>query len=111
MAATRIEIIDPARPGAVPAHMNADIAWLASQGVEVRRFAHGQEPADFTAATTVNAAIQAEGEACLPLVLANGEIVSRGAWPVREQLAALAGIPAPKPAAASSCCSGGRCGG
>ena len=32
-----------------------------------------------------------EGEKCLPLVLVDGEIVSRGVYPQREELAALAG--------------------
>ncbi|HRH45317.1 MAG TPA: arsenic metallochaperone ArsD family protein, partial [Pyrinomonadaceae bacterium] len=32
------------------------------------------------------------GNACLPLILINGQVASRGAYPLREQLALLTGV-------------------
>jgi hypothetical protein len=72
----------------------ADLDWLAAQGVAVDRFNLDQQPQAFVNHALVRAALEQDGEACLPLVLADGLIVSRGVYPSREALARAAGIPA-----------------
>lgn len=71
----------------------ADLDWLAAQGVAVERFNLAQQPQVFVGNDLVRAALEQDGEACLPLVLADGRMVSRGAYPSRQALAQAAGIP------------------
>ncbi|MCX6613900.1 MAG: arsenite efflux transporter metallochaperone ArsD [Acidobacteria bacterium] len=73
----------------------ADLEWLASQGVEVRRHNLSQEPAAFAGNESVKAALNADGTDCLPMILVNGEVVSKGKYPVRFTLARWAGIKMP----------------
>lgn len=73
-------------------HFAADVEWLAREGVEVERFNLSSHPRAFMASATVRSTLQREGTECLPLVLVNGEVVSRGAYPTRPQLAAWAGL-------------------
>ncbi len=70
----------------------ADLDWLARQGVAVARFNLTQQPAAFVSTPVVKESLQKEGNACLPLVLANGAVVSKGKYPGRDALAALAGL-------------------
>ena len=70
----------------------ADVDWLTSQGVRVTRYNLAQDPQAFVAHPLVKALLQREGDACLPLVIANGEIVGHGAYPGREELARIAGL-------------------
>lgn len=88
---------------------SADLDWLRRQGVTVERFNLAQEPAAFVQDAAVKAALDAEGEASLPLVQVNGEVKSRGVYPTRVDLAAWAGVALPRlqtaPAeTASGCC-------
>jgi hypothetical protein len=73
----------------------ADVDWLTSQGVSVTRHNLAQEPQAFVTNRLVQEALQDEGDACLPLVLVNGEVAGRGAYPRREELARLAGLAVP----------------
>jgi hypothetical protein len=70
----------------------ADIEWLRSKGVEVERYNLAQQPDKFVDCKSVTDAMALAGELCLPLILANGEIVSRNVYPVRADLAKLAGV-------------------
>lgn len=70
----------------------ADLHWLAEQGVRVTRHNLAQSPDAFVSHPVVQGLLQAEGEACLPLVLVNGAVVGRGAYPRREALAQAAGL-------------------
>ena len=70
----------------------ADVDWLASHGVSVTRHNLAQEPHAFVNNRLVQETLQREGDACLPLVLVNGEIAGRGSYPRREELARLAGL-------------------
>lgn len=70
----------------------ADVDWLTTQGVRVTRHNLAQEPQAFVSNPLVQETLQREGDACLPLVLVNGEIAGRGAYPRRDQLARLAGL-------------------
>ena len=70
----------------------SDLHWLVNHGVRVERYNLSQQPQAFAAHAPVRAALQAEGNACLPLVLLNGEIATRSAYPSRQKLAELAGL-------------------
>jgi hypothetical protein len=72
----------------------ADVDWLSSQGVSVTRHNLSQDPQAFVAQSVVNDRLQREGDACLPLLLMNGDVVSWGAYPRREELARLMGLTA-----------------
>lgn len=72
----------------------ADLAWIAAQGVTVGRFNLAQQPQAFVSHDLVRTALEQDGDACLPLVLADGLVVSRGSYPSREALAQAAEIPA-----------------
>jgi AhpD family alkylhydroperoxidase len=79
--------VDPQLP-----RFAADLQWLREQGIEVERYNLAQQPQAFVQNAVVKQALVAEGEKCLPLVLLDGEIVSRGVYPARDELAALAGV-------------------
>ena len=79
--------VDPTLP-----RFAADLQWLKSQGVRVERYSLTQQPDKFVESDVVRSALSSEGNECLPLVLVNGEIGSRGAYPSREELARLANL-------------------
>jgi hypothetical protein len=94
------------------ARFAADLGWLKSQGVSVERFNLSQQPAAFVEDAAVKAALEARGEASLPLVKVDGDIKSSGMYPSRDALAAWAGIALPpstpeepKASSVSSCAS------
>ncbi len=94
---------------------SADADWLKAQGVDVQRHNLSQEPKAFAANNIVKQALDKQGMKCLPLVVVNDTIVSRGKYPSREQLAAWANVSAAKsprsgPAAKANAKSGGCCG-
>ena len=90
-----------------------DLRWLEEQGVTVRRFNLSQSPSAFVENETVRALLTKSGEKALPLLVVAKQVVSAGAYPERDALAAFLGLPgiaqtAPV-AAPSSCCCGGKC--
>lgn len=70
----------------------ADLEWLKKQGVEVNRFNLAQQPGAFAANPDVRTTLALEGNACLPLIIVDGTVASRGLYPNRQTLAAFAGI-------------------
>ncbi len=96
---TTVEVFDPAMccstgvcgPEVDPRlpQFAADLEWLASQGVQVVRHNLAQEPAAFVANATVRDLIGRWGSNCLPLVLHDHKILTRGRYPSRSQLAAV----------------------
>lgn len=102
--------IDPVLPT-----FSADLAWLSGQGITVERFNLSQQPQAFVANATVSDAIRAGHEGVLPMVLVNGEIVSKGTYPSRDQLAGWCAIAQPvaspeaKPAGKTCCGRKGCC--
>jgi arsenite methyltransferase len=84
-------VCGPSMDTALP-RFAADLDWLAAQGVRVERFNLAQQPATFVANKLVKAALAAEGTKCLPIILVNGSMVSKGAYPKREELARWAGV-------------------
>ncbi len=70
----------------------ADLEWLKTRGVSVERFNLSQQPAAFAEDAVVKAALEARGEAGLPLVKVNGQVMSSGGFPSRDELAAWVGL-------------------
>lgn len=73
----------------------SDLDWLKRQGVEVERFNLAQQPAAFMQVEAVKSLLQKEGDACLPMIVADGKIISQGRYPGRKELAGFAGIQVP----------------
>lgn len=71
-----------------------DLEWLKSKGVDVERYNLAQEPGVFVARESVRAALRETGNDCLPLLLVNGQIVSRAVYPDRLALADFVGVSA-----------------
>lgn len=100
----RVEVFDPAMccstgvcgPTVDPALVRfaADLTWLAAQDVAVERYNLAQQPQAFAANETVKAELTKHGNDCLPLILVDGSVVSRGKHAGRDELAAWAGIEA-----------------
>jgi hypothetical protein len=74
------------------AQVSEDFHWLANQGIVVERFNLAQQPQAFTSNPAVKAALALEGTKCLPLIVVNGAIVSKGRYPERAELARWAGL-------------------
>ena len=51
-----------------------------------------QEPGVFVGNESVNAALHQEGNGCLPLILVDGQIISRAVYPDRVALAGYVGV-------------------
>jgi len=71
---------------------SAALDWLRSQGVEVERYNPSHQYDAFAGNATVVKAISEDGLKCLPLILVNGEIASRGAYPTKAELAGMTGL-------------------
>ena len=69
-----------------------DLHWLVNHGVRIERYNLAQEPHAFATSAVVRAALETEGNACLPLLMVNGEVRSKGDYPGRRKLAQLAGL-------------------
>ena len=65
---------------------SSDLNWLKTQNVEVERYNLSSHPGAFASQDSVKKALEAEGSECLPLILVNGSIVSKGVYPSREIL-------------------------
>lgn len=101
---TRVQVFDPAMccatgvcgPQVDPVlpRFTEDFHWLANQGVAVERYNLSQQPQAFAGNLEVKAALAADGIGCLPLILVNGGVVSKGRYPERAELARFAGIQA-----------------
>jgi hypothetical protein len=89
---------------------NADLQWLAGQGVEVSRHNLSQEPQAFAANPAVLKEMEA-GMERLPVTLVDGRVVATGAYLSRAQLVQKLGllpIAAPAPEDHDPmCCKGG----
>lgn len=72
---------------------SADLLWLSRQGVEVERLNPAQQPEAFAGSELVRRELDAHGAACLPVVAVDGNVVSRGTYPTRTELAGWAGVP------------------
>jgi hypothetical protein len=86
----------------VLARFAADLHWLANQKIVVERYNLAQQPQAFAANQTVMGVLKAQGNDCLPLILLNGAVISSGTYPLREDLARLAGVELDQSAAPSA---------
>jgi AhpD family alkylhydroperoxidase len=93
----RLDVYDPAMccstgvcgPQVDPVliRFSADVKWLEDQGVEVRRFNLSQNPAAFVENEMVRQALTEKGEAALPLLLVQDQVLASGEYPGRSALA------------------------
>ncbi len=100
----RVEVFDPPMccstgvcgPKVDPALVRfaADLHWLANHRIAVERYNLAQQPQAFAANPVVKSALKEHGNDCLPLILLDGSIISRGRYPSRNELAQLSGVQA-----------------
>ena len=87
----------------------ANLDWLKSEGIEVKRINLSQEPALFAENEQVKSILESSGVEGLPVILADDEMQSCGQYPDRMKLAQMAGVTstdavAQASAPAASCC-------
>jgi hypothetical protein len=87
-----LDVFEPSTDRSTAAAFAADVEWLTSHGVSVSRYTVANDPEAFAAHPLVRDALRRDGDACLPLVIMNGDIVSAGAYPRRAALAGLTGL-------------------
>lgn len=81
--------VDPVLP-----QFAADLDWLKSQGHRVERYNLAQQPQAFIENKSIHQILSTEGTDSLPVVVIDGEIVSRKVYPSRELLSTLvSGLP------------------
>ncbi len=71
----------------------ADLEWIQSRGISVQRFNLAQQPAAFVDNPVVRELLTTRGVDCLPLILVDGNVVSRGEYPSRQRLVMWTGLP------------------
>lgn len=69
---------------------SADLGHLESLGHKVTRHNLAQEATAFAANLTVRAMLEAHKNEALPIIMRDGEMVSYGTYPTREQMVAMA---------------------
>ena len=69
-----------------------DLHWLANQKLAVERYNLAQQPQAFAASEIVKTALRQYGNECLPLILLDGAVISKGCYPTRDELARLTGV-------------------
>ena len=70
----------------------ADLEWLKSRGIEINRTNLAQDPGAFVHNPTLKKALNSHGMKCLPLLVLDGEIITTGEYPSREELAGHTGV-------------------
>jgi hypothetical protein len=91
------------------AQFASSLEWLKSCGVAVSRYNLGHQPGAFVTNAMVKGTIETDGVGCLPLVVADGRILSKGRYPSRDELGEKLGVAAqpccaPAPAGTKRCC-------
>lgn len=88
-----------------------DLRWLAAQGVSVERYGLSQEPDAFVKQPRVTGLMQAFGDKALPAILVNGEVLTYGRYPSRDEIIAALGTSSEPGASATqtkgACCAPG----
>jgi SAM-dependent methyltransferase len=97
--------VDPVLP-----QFAADIDWLKSQGHQVERYNLAQQPQAFIENKAIHQVLSTEGTESLPVIVINGEIVSRKIYPDRDALSSLVGGSPAKRLLPVAKASGGCCG-
>lgn len=70
----------------------SDLEWLKKQGVDVVRYGLSFEPNEFVKNEDVKTTLQKEGNDSLPIVVVDNQLVYKGIYPSREQLAKTCNI-------------------
>jgi hypothetical protein len=70
----------------------ADLDWLKSEGIEIKRINLSQEPALFAENEQVKTILENSGIDGLPVILADDEMQSSGQYPDRDKLAQMVGV-------------------
>lgn len=70
----------------------ADLEWLKSKDIEINRTNLAQEPGAFVHNPSLKKALNAHGMKCLPLLVLDGQIISTGSYPSREELSRYTGV-------------------
>ncbi len=106
---TRIEVFDPPMccstgvcgPAVNPALASfaAELQRITNQGIHVDRYNLSQQPQAFATNQIVKTALELEGNECLPMILLDGRIASKGTYPGREELDRICGLATAAPAA------------
>lgn len=102
--------VDPVLP-----RFAADLEWLKTRGVRVERFNLTQQAAAFTQNADVRELLKSQGMDCLPLVVVDGQVASRGQYPTRELLSQWSEVVPVREelpvlsVSRSGCCESGRC--
>ena len=100
--------VDPVLP-----QFAADLVWLKSQGNQVERYNLAQQPMAFIENKVVHQLLGSDGTDCLPLILVNGNIVSRKEYPTRDVMAswfdATASKQSQQVAKSEGCCGSTGC--
>lgn len=81
-------------PGVDPALLaiSRDLRWLEKQGATVTRAGLSTTPDAFVGNTRVQGLLEAFGDGALPATLVNGQVLTHGRYPTRDELiAALSG--------------------
>ena len=108
----KVEVFDPPMccstgvcgPSVDPAlaRFSADLHWLATQRIIVERYNLAQQPQAFAASEVARTALRQDGNTCLPLILLNGAVISKGCYPSRDELARLTGVEPEQPSQAQA---------
>jgi hypothetical protein len=90
------------------AQFAAALDWARKSGADVERYDLGHQPGAFASNPFIKGLLERDGMTCLPLVLIDGEVLSKGAYPTRDAIAARLGLNAGADAnvakTASACC-------
>lgn len=97
--------VDPVLP-----QFAADLDWLKSQGHQVERYNLAQQPQAFIENPSIHQVLSTEGTDSLPVVVVDGQIVSRKVYPSRATLAGWVDAAPAKQALPVTQASGGCCG-
>ena len=108
----KVEVFDPPMccstgvcgPSVDPAlaRFSSDLHWLANQRIAVERYNLAQQPQAFAASEVVKTVLKQYGNECLPLILLNGAVVSKGCYRTRDELARLTGVEPEQPGQAQT---------
>lgn len=71
---------------------SANVDWAKQQGASIERFNLAQQPMAFADNAVVKGLLQKSGEAALPVLLVDGQVMLTGSYPTRELLAQWLGI-------------------
>ena len=76
--------VDPVLP-----RFAADLDWLKDQGHTVERYNLAQQPNAFIENKAIHQILSTEGTDSLPVIVIDGEIVSRRVYPTRIELSSI----------------------